>query len=717
MKYETNKIRTAYEQARQRSLAERQQFERLWLKNVLFFIGLHWIQWNSANNRWQPARLKKWIPRPTTNKFSAAANTIMQVLSSKAPELSPQPQTDNEDDIASAEIAERLLPVLDDESDVRTSRKLASFWITLTGNCFLHPCYDADMQQGSTFIQHLRCQTCGKVTPPDDVGEGICPACQSPNLTEAYTPKGEPIGEEMPRGNFPVEVFSPFEIFLDLEARSMQEVQEILVRRRYPVEKIRQQFRLPDGGEIQPDSPGSAGQGGVGLNYLRSIAYAATGAGYPSAYGLGVTAAEQQGVTVDYFWKRPTSDFPKGLCVPFANDQILERQSKEYDSKYEIPYKDKAGIPIWPWHQLIFDRVGGRIYGRTPMDDVAPKQEQRNKLESLILLIASRMSVPHWLIGKNTGITTITGDPGQVIEWNSMLGNAAKPELLQGAGVPTSLVALLEKIDTDIEQLAGVFDVLRGNAPPGVSAGTALRLLLERAVTRFTPVIEEFEYVWGRVQRDRLIMFQQFGTDERMAKIQGPGKTWEIQRFNNSDLRGCVDVKVEAGSMLPKSAVGQQALIQDMAAMGVIVPQEPETQYKILQQFGATHLLGPRDENIKQAERENWRFVHDNIQPQINPVIDDHETHWNVHLKLALTSDFETWPDEMKITWLNHMQQHKDAIIAAMMPAMAQQAGTPAGPNGARGNGSNGSSRRGPASAAQEDANPEAGPVLPGGAM
>ena len=113
-----------------------------------------------------------------------------------------------------------------------------------------------------------------------------------------------------------------------------------------------------------------------------------------------------------------------------------------------------------------------------------------------------------------------------------------------------------------------------------------------------------------------------------------------------------------------------------------------------------------RDENIKQAERENWRFVHDGIPPQINETIDDHQTHWNVHLKLALTSDFETWPDEMKTEWLFHMAQHKHALIAAMMPAPAAQMPAPGGKT----RGSNGS---------QPEAQPRqpAEPGLPGGPM
>src|SRR5437773_952621 len=106
MPYDPQNISTAYEDARMRSLAERHQFERLWLRNVLFYLGIQWVTYNIATHRWQRKPLKKWIPTPVTNKFAAAANTIMQVLSSKAPEVAPQPQTDNEDDIASAEVAE-----------------------------------------------------------------------------------------------------------------------------------------------------------------------------------------------------------------------------------------------------------------------------------------------------------------------------------------------------------------------------------------------------------------------------------------------------------------------------------------------------------------------------------------------------------------------------------------------------------------------------------
>jgi hypothetical protein len=580
----------------------------------------------------------------------------------------------------------------------------------------LHPCYDRDLKGGKTFIQHLQCPQCGNTFAPDKAGDpvpmspagGMAPAMasdmpmdpnmagagspmplpvgappelpQEPQMSEASCPnchgpidasnmardeKGKPKGEEFPKGKMKLEVFSPFEAHFDLEARPGDE-QEILIRRRYSLDYIQQRFGKYD---LEADNNSNVG-GGIGLNLLRAIAYASGGTSTGSGIASGRNLDKDQSITVDTLWKRPCADFPEGLVAIYAQERLLN-DGKGTDENYKegIPYKTQDGETIWPFEIIPFDEVPGRAYGRTPMDDVAPKQEQRNRIESLIQLIITRTGNPVWLIAKGTGVTELTGEPGQTIEGNWAMDPKLRPERVSGENVPTSIIAFLEKIDSDMEEISGVFDVLRGNAPNGITAGTALRLLLERANTRFTPVLTRYEKAWERVCNHALTIFQQFASEERINKIQGPGNTWEVQRFKNSDLRGAVDIIVEAGSAIPKSTVGEQALIQDLIGGGIIDPTNPETQYKILERFGSTGLLGDTDLNIRYAQRETWDFVNEGKQPEINPILDFHPAHIMVHKQYALTSDFSKMDKSAKTAFEMHILEHQMAMMPPALPA------------------------------------------------
>jgi hypothetical protein len=496
------------------------------------------------------------------------------------------------------------------------------------------------------------------MTPTDGQAQGkVCPLCGSPNIGPA--PEG--IGEELPNGKCDLEVFSPFEVFMDLEGKQWKNVTEILVRRRYDLDVVRRKYGRDD---IEPDNNSNIG-GTIGLNLLRAIAYAAGNSVYGSGVASGRSLGDDTSVTVDAIWKRPCTEYPEGLVAVYTNEKLIN----EDQIKDGIPYRNKKGNPLWPWHLARFDYIPGRMLGRTPLDDVAPKQEQRNKLEAYIQLIISRCANPVWLIAKNLGITQITGEPGQVLEGNWQHNPMLKPTREPGENVPTSVIAWLEKIDSDIEEVAGIFEVLKGSAPSGVTAGTALRLLLERAITRFTPVVQDYEIVWEAAIQDLLCIFQQFGTVDRINKIQGLGNTWEIERFSKADINGSIDVIVEAGSSLPKSMVGEQALIQDLINMGVVVPQLPETQYKILERFGSTDLLGDTDLNIKAAQRENWDFLNEEKPFKIDLIIDLHVAHVQIHKQLALKSDYTTWPPEKQKVLVAHILEH----MMAMAPPMQNE--------------------------------------------
>jgi hypothetical protein len=670
--YDKEKIREYYQKAITRTQAERYAQERNWFRNVLFLLGIQWIKYSAQSRKWTPRKMEKWVPRPVTNKFASVAMSMIQVLSQREPTARVTSQTNNPDDIAAAMVADSVLPVILEEANAEEGRNTAAAWMTLTGTVILHPCYDNDPIHGTTFVPHLQCQQCQQAFPSDAIqDQTICPQCQGP-LQPGMNPDGTPMGEELPNGKMNIEVFSPFETYFDMEARSSRDIQQMTFRRRYPIDVIRRKF---DRYDLEPDNNSNVG-GAIGLNLLRAIAYAAGNSGDATGVASGRSLGDDQNVTIDCQWVRPCTDFPQGLVSYWANDDLLNEKTV----KDGIPYHDSNGAPIWPWHIVKFDEVPGRATGKTPLDDVAPKQEQRNKLEAMIQLIISRTANPVWLIPKGLGVTEITGEPGQNVEGNWSIDPRTKPERVPGENVPTSLIAWLEKIDSDINDVSGIFEVLKGNAPNGITAGTALRLLLERAQTRFTPVAKHLEKAWQGVCKDLISIFQEYATDQRTAKIQGPGNTWEMRQFSKADVQGAIDVIVESGSALPKSIVGEQAMIQDLITMGLINPQQPEVQYKILERFGSTNLLGDTDENIKAAQRENWDFENEDKLPEMDLLIDLHLAHITVHKQLAVKSQFKEWPPQKQQAWRNHILEHMMAAAPAAMPMSPD--GQPTGPDG-----------------------------------
>jgi hypothetical protein len=115
------------------------------------------------------------------------------------------------------------------------------------------------------------------------------------------------------------------------------------------------------------------------------------------------------------------------------------------------------------------------------------KQDQLNQLDSHTQLCVQRMGNPIWLEPKGTDVEKFTGEPGLVVKYN-MLGTSGlgKPERIPAEAIPSTNFQLRQQYMQDIEEMAGTYDVLKGQKPTGVEAFSALQLLVERSQSRFT---------------------------------------------------------------------------------------------------------------------------------------------------------------------------------------------------------------------------------------
>src|SRR5262245_6757869 len=72
-------VREAYKKTRAINFENRQVFERMWWRNLLYYFGRQWITYTRGRG-WVDKRLAKWVPRPVTNEIRVAANAILSVF-------------------------------------------------------------------------------------------------------------------------------------------------------------------------------------------------------------------------------------------------------------------------------------------------------------------------------------------------------------------------------------------------------------------------------------------------------------------------------------------------------------------------------------------------------------------------------------------------------------------------------------------------------------
>lgn len=645
--------------------------EREWYRNILFYLDHQWIRYDETNHRWRAENTREWVPRPVTNRLGSTVNTIRSAIMSANPKFSAEPRVPDSDlSTSGARAARDILDILYVDSQFRAARRNMSSWLVLTGTGVLGVDFSTAKKHGEIWVPGEQCATCGYKAAPKDL-QPECPGCHDTRWLEDVEN-----GESVPRGRLLTTSWSPFEVYLDSGVMDVQEQPALILSRSYHVEVARQTW---ENQEIQPTTASTSAQ-----YFLNSLATSSS-----SFRGTAV----QDHVIVRRFYRKPCEAWPDGLTATVTSDgRVLE-----YDEDYKYRLKTTQE-PFYPVIPAVYDEVPGRFWGKTPVSSLVIKQAQRNRIEALYEITLMTMAGPVWIIPTGSNPSKITGQPGIQITATPVSGML--PTRLQGLGPDSSVIQFIEKIDQDFEEIAATFSVLKGKQPGGVRAFQAMRLLEERGMGRFGSVFENLEAMYEKWGVYSLEMYREFALTPLVRHAKNEYGQWTQQQFLRSDLSADVDIRVESGSVRPKSSISKLDAMQRLQAMGVLDARYPEQRLKMLEESGMLSMMPGVERDTEAAMRENAEFLAwakgmaqatrevqgpDDLQRlldaspppvRISLLVDEHVNHFLYHRRFALTDEYRVLPEYFKRWWEDtHMAGHLDAyqqlIARGGVPGMA----------------------------------------------
>ncbi len=640
------------------SQLQRSAFDVSFYRNILFYVGIHWIKFDSSRSTWGPMVLPSWFPKNQTNKIAVAMDGMKAVLEQARPTIIYSPGTSDEADIAAVDACESISSVIDTEVDQERLRSEASALIALTGNAFVTDGYDMSPMNGEKTVQSLSCLSCGTIAQPHEM-EGQCSKCGGQQLMPATEKTGEPIIERYPIGKMDSEVDAPFGILFDMQALHLDASPFIIKAKTYPIDDLKAMF--PEHAEEFGEGGATTGVGKTGLFYQQALSYAI---GTMGLSGMSFARGETHGGrgTLYRLIRKPCKDLPYGGEALLVNETVVW--------KGESSTKDDKGVPYYPITHFGFKKVPGRVFYKTPADDLISKQIQRNKIESLLQLGAERVSNPTWMLPSGIGLENITGEPGEKLVYNAHIG--PKPERIQGADMPNSLYRWLQIIDEDFSDLAATYDVMLGKHPQGVDTLGGMQLLRDRGLARFQDALNSWGRGWVRVNRNRLMIWKARVKDDRTLTVLGDNGKWEMKQFNAATLAGSINCRAEEGSTQPKSKAYSQMMASQLMQAGLLDVSDPITKYELLTTFDAQDLGKGLDMDVKDAIKERETYLeHGVVRPR--EIVDNHEVHMAQHSRDAKSDAFfEKWPTDRQNGWIQHISWHFSIMMKRMQISRLQ---------------------------------------------
>jgi hypothetical protein len=315
------------------------------------------------------------------------------------------------------------------------------------------------------------------------------------------------------------------------------------------------------------------------------------------------------------------------------------------------------------------------------------------------------MAKPQLLAQKGSIVPSkITNEPGLVIEYKA---GFAAPQPLQLSPLPQYYVDQQDRVLTDMEDIGGQHDVSRGNAPAGVTAGTAIAFLQEADNSYRTPQFQNIEDGYSRIAYQTIENFVQFVDIRRKIKTIGADGSFDTMLLTGADLKNGTDIRIQQGSSIGVSKAAQDARIMDMFGMGLI---DQPLALRLLEVGGAQKILDMMQVAERKAQRENIKMkmlkpeeimmaqqqfemqqqmmqmqamesgaMMDEMPPaEMPPIVpaddfDIHEKHIEVHNTFRMSQEYEILSPELKEQFDAHIKMHEMFLQQQQMQQLMMQ--------------------------------------------
>lgn len=233
--------------------------------------------------------------------------------------------------------------------------------------------------------------------------------------------------------------------------------------------------------------------------------------------------------------------YPNGRVLTLAPELGILLSDKA------MPYQDKQ----FPFVLMKDYDVPGKFWGEGEVAQLMSPQKYMNELNNAILDNAKATANMPWIVDKNSGIApnSITSRPGLVLRKNP--GTEVKRD--QPPGLPAYVVNAMETYKSDMEQISGIFDSLKGNSATGVYTAQGILALQEAGQARIRLKVKIMEEALGKIGRIWYSRMQQFWKDDKWLRMTKMDGSYDFKRLQSKALEMEYDIQIMAGSTMAKN--------------------------------------------------------------------------------------------------------------------------------------------------------------------
>ena len=650
---------------------QRDLMERAWKINLAFYKGKQYVFYNKKSRRIESLATEdgekpRYRVRIVANQIAPNSMGLLARLTKSKPTFFATPVQSSFENLKAVDVAENLLDFWWDRFSLSEKREEAMLWSIIAGNGFWKISWDD--KTGSSVKLMLDPENGNPIIDP------LVERLFRENL-ESMNVESDEFETEVFEGDIRVDVMSPFDVYLDDSAKVFEDCKFAICSHAMSVEEVQKRF----GVKLKPNA--------VNAYPDESL---------PGLYSFKSGSTKENVRQVFYGYFLPTPERPEGRVVMFTKDPNIIL----YDAPWPYPFNQ---LPLVKFPGL---RVPGELWDSSVVTQAVPLQKELNRTLSQLIEYKNLTLKPQMLAPVGSLRQRMTDEPGAIFEYNPVAGKV--PEAIPLPGLPGYVVQHLADMGQRLKDVFGLTEVMQGTVPPNVEAGVAIDLLQEAATDRLAPQITMMEKALERAGNLMLALAQKYYTEPRMMMLSGgAGSKPRVEQFEHADVLSGVQMKVEAGSGLPRTRAGKQARVMQMLQMGMITPSKAYkymdmADFKTLQaQFQADEDQAMREHdklidgmiinvaaaNAAQAQlmgqMQNPEFDPETGEPmQMDPMMlqqsmdaglqplafENKQAHIDTHAGFMKSAEFELLPPDIQARFYKHYELTQQAIAAESSP-------------------------------------------------
>ncbi len=583
----------------------RRPIELNWRLNMNFVAGNQFAQISSKGEIEESDKEFFWQEREVFNHIAPILETRLAKLARVKAKAQVRPATADDEDIASASLASKLIDAVCKENDFSSQLALANSWSEITGSAFFKITWDS--QKGHALDAE------GKVRE-GDVTVTLCP---------------------------------PFEIFPeDISVTDIDKQASIMHAKALSVKEVKRIWKKDvQGGDVNVFSLDNSSVGG--------------GFGYSMCVPKLVSEKREDSVVVIEKYEAPTSEYPDGRLIIVAGDTLLYSGA--------LPYLNgEDGSRGYPFSKQVCIDSLTSFFGTSVVERIIPVQRAYNAVKNRKHEYMNRMAVG--VIAVEDGSVDIDEleeeglPPGKVVTYRQ---GSAPPIFLSPSQVPSEFSREEEKLLNEFVMISGVSEVTTySQVPSNVASGTAISLLLEQDDTRIALTADSLRESIKRIGKHILRLYRQYAKVPRVKRITGENGEVEIASFSAGNIDS-EDIVFDTISDIEDTLSARRAMVYDLLKLGLFADENGKlttsVKSKIFEILGFGNWEDGRsndDMHRKKALKENMNFGKKDVAVD---VYDDHALHIDEHIRLCVSSRCAS-DKELRDKVAQHIAEHTELL-------------------------------------------------------